>query len=310
MVDAQQVAKPDGTPVPSQTPAQSGGVSLPQGATGSNAVPAPKAEELVKRMGAAGSQTTASADATIPSTDPSDLGYDPRKIDEIKDPQAKQLVEELKKSLERGYNQKFMKLANEKKEVENLRKQLEAQTNQPWTPERVQQLLRDPNFAQAASVVQQSAPPADWSGSQEEWSTLTPNEKRQFTELRNAVSQQQMQLNRMLISSEEQKIKDKYPDYDPNMVERWYKDAAEGRIPEGQIRELIHKALNFEKYVEGGYKFGLEDRNVMLREKAGAMSPNHVQTQTVTDVPKRAEGESSRSLFAKLARMRLANNQK
>jgi hypothetical protein len=203
-----------------------------------------------------------------------------------------------------------MKLANEKKEVESLRQQLQAQTNQPWTPERVQQLLRDPNFAQAASLVQQSAPPADWSGSQEEWSTLTPNEKRQFSELRNEVTQLRLNQNRQLISSEEEKIRAKYPDYDPSNVERWYKDAAEGRIPEGQIRELIHKALNFEKYVEGGYKFGLEDRNVMLREKASGMSPNAVQTQTVTDIPKRAEGESSRSLFAKLARMRLANNQK
>jgi hypothetical protein len=306
----EQVAKPSGQPVSSPATSQSVGASEPQGGViPSNATIAPKAEDLIKRMGTTGSQNNPNTD-TPPSLDPSDLGYDPRKIEEIKDPQARQLVEELKKSLERGYNNKFMKLANEKKEVENLRTQLEAQTNQPWTPERVQQLLRDPNFAQAASAVQQSAPPADWSGSQEEWSTLTPNEKRQFSELRNAVSQQQMQLNRMLISSEEQKIKDKYPDYDPQNVEKWYKDAAEGRIPEGQIRELIHKALNFEKYVEGGYKFGLEDRNVMLREKAGAMSPNHVNTQTVTDVPKRAEGESSRSLFAKLAKMRLANNQK
>ena len=112
----------------------------------------------------------------------------------------------------------------------------------------------------------------------------------------------------MLISSEEQKIKDKYPDYDASLIERWYKDAAEGRIPEGQIREAIHKALHFEKYVEGGYKFGIEDRNVMLREKASGMSPNSVNTQTVTDVPKRAEGESSRSLFAKLAKMRLASS--
>ena len=299
-----------GQPVSSQAPAKSAGTSEPQGSvTASNAASVPRAEDLIKRMGTTGGQTTPDGQSS-PSLDPSDLGYDPRKIEEIKDPQARQLVEELKKSLEKGYNQKFMKLANEKKETENLRKQLEAQTNQPWTPERVQQLLRDPNFAQSAASLQQAAPPADWSGSQEEWSTLTPNEKRQFSELRGAVQNQQMQLNRMLISSEEEKIKAKYPDYDPTNVEKWYKDAAEGRIPEGQIRELIHKALNFEKYVEGGYKFGLEDRNVMLREKSQAMSPNSVTTQTVTDVPKRAEGESSRSLFAKLAKMRLANSQK
>jgi hypothetical protein len=296
-------------PVSSQAPTQSTGISEPQSALSANAASTPKAEDLIKRMGTTGSQPNANA-ATPPSLDPSDLGYDPRKIEEIKDPQARQLVEELKKSMERGYNNKFMKLANEKKEVENLRTQLEAQTNQPWTPERVQGLLRDPNFTQAAQQVQQSQPPQDWSGSNEEWSTLTPNEKRQFSELRNEVQSLRQNQNRQLISSEEEKIKAKYPDYDPNNVERWYKDAAEGRIPEGQIRELIHKALNFEKYVEGGYKFGLEDRNVMLREKAGAMSPNNVQTQTVTDVPKRAEGESSRSLFAKLAKMRLANSSK
>lgn len=295
-------------PVSSQAPTNSGVVSEPQGGTASNAT-SPRAEDLVKRMGTTGSQTNPDG-ATIPSLDPSDLGYDPRKIEEIKDPQARQLVEELKKSLEKGYNQKFMKLANEKKETENLRLRLEAQTNQPWTPQRVQQLLNDPNFTSAAQQVQQSQPPQEWSGSTEEWSTLTPNEKRQFSELRQTVAQLQQSQTRQLISSEEEKIKAKYPDYDPNNVERWYKDAAEGRIPEGQIRELIHKALNFEKYVEGGYKFGLEDRNVLLREKAGAMSPNSVTTQTVTDVPKRAEGESSRSLFAKLAKMRLSNNQK
>jgi hypothetical protein len=282
MGDVQPTATPEvGTQVPSQAPVVEPNVI--------------KTDDLVKRM-----------HNTVPTPESSDVGYDPKKIEQIKDPEAKKLVEELKLSLEKGFNQKFMKLANEKKETEALRLKLEAQTNQPWTPERVQALLRDPNFAQSAASLQQSAPPADWSGSTEEWSTLTPNEKRQFSELRGAVQNQQNQLNRMLISSEEEKIKAKYPDYDPNNVERWYKDAAEGRIPEGQIRELIHKALNFEKYVEGGYKFGLEDRNVMLREKSQGMSPNSVNTQTVADVPKRAEGESSRSLFAKLAKMRLA----
>lgn len=292
MENGQQVAKPEGTPAPSQTPE----VQKPESTT-------LKADDLMKRMGSTGSQTPTEPH---PSLDPSEVGYDPKMIEQIKDPQARQIVEELKKSLERGFNNKFMKLANEKKEVETLRKQLEAQTNQPWTPERVQSLLRDPNFAQAASVVQQSQAPSDWSGTQEEWSTLTPSEKRQFSELRNAVSQQQQQLNRILISSEEEKIKTKYPDYDPNEVERWYKDAAEGRVPEGQIRELIHKARNFDKYLEKAYQFGLEDRNQMLREKAGAMPPNSVTTQTTPEVPKRTEGESSRSIFSKLARMRLA----
>lgn len=308
MTPEQLQATPAGTPSSSQA-VQSDGVSVPQGVSNANVTSAPKADDIVKRMGTTGSQSSPDG-TTVPTLDPSEVGYDPKMIENIKDPEAKKFVEELKKSLEKGFNQKFMKLANEKKEVENLRQQLQAQTNQPWTPQRVQELLRDPAFAQSAASLQQSAPPAEWTGSAEEWSTLTPNEKRQFAELRNAVGQQQMQLNRMLISQEEEKIRAKYPDYDPTLVERWYRDAAEGRIPEGQIRELIHKALHFEKYVEGGYKFGLEDRNQMLREKSQAISPSGVATQTQTEVPKRAEGETSRSLFAKLAKMRLSQNQK
>jgi hypothetical protein len=299
MANEQPTAKPEiAQPSLTQTPDK---VSLQQ----------KSADDLMKRMGSTGdqlSQNTTSNDLA-PQLDPSDIGYDPKMIEQIKDPEAKKIVEELKKSLERGFNNKFMKLANDKKEVEQLRKNLEAQTSQPWTPQRVQELLRDPNFAASAASLQQTQPPQDYNGSSEEWSALTPNEKRQFAELRSALNQNQTQLNRMLISQEEQKIKEKYADYDSQQVERWYKDAAEGRIPEGQIRELIHKAMNADKYIERAYKFGLEDYNSSMREKVGAASsPAGINTQTLTDVPKRAEGESSRSLFAKLARMRLANN--
>ena len=308
MAIEQPTAKPTGTQS-FNSATNSEAHTVPQGDKLANASSTePRADDLIRRMGQAESQTTNEPSTASPAVDPSDIGYSQSEIDSIKDPVAKKLIEEKLKLLEKGYNQKYMKLANERKQAEELRKQLEAQTNQSWTPERVQQLMRDPNFVQSAQALQATQAPQTFEGTQDEWSALSTSEKRTITEAKNEAIQTRQQLNRMMISMEEVKIKEKFPDYEGTSVEKFYRDAAEGRIPEGQIRELIHKAQKFDQYLERAYKFGLEDRNQMLREKANGISQQGITTQTIAETPKPAEGERGRNFFARLAKGRLQNS--
>lgn len=300
-------ATPAGKPALNQT-TNSSAQTEPQGNHVVTNASEPKADDLIRRMGRAETSNTETITASS-DTEPSSVGYSQAEIDSIKDPYLKAQIQEKVKLLEKGYNQKYMKLANERKEVEALKQHLEQQTNQPWTPERVQALMRDPAFVQSAQSLQASQPPVGYEGSSEEWSALSPNEKKQFAALNQAVQAQQFQLNRMLITSEEAKIKEKFPDYDSSKVEKFYADAAAGRVPEGYIRELIHKALNFEPYLERTYKFALQDRNATLSEKRQGSLTQGITTQTAQETPARKEGESSRTLFSRLARGAFAQKQ-
>lgn len=289
---------PDVTPQPTATPAPAAGappVSAPE---------APKsAAELITRVATAAAAPAPAAPAEAPVV--------PITLDEIKDPAVRAVVEKKLKDLESGYNKKYMTLAEEKKATEDLRKKLEADTNQSWTPQRLQEMLQRPDFAQAVQTAYaaqaQQTPPSNWEGSTEQWSNLSDSDKHAFRQLEGKVNILLNQQEQTQHATEHERVKSRFPDYDPVVVEKFYQEANTGRVSSEQVKEMIWKALNFEKYVQNSYQFGLTDRNGNIQEKVGGTTnPTNPKMTSVGDMPTRTDGEGTASFVSRLARWNLS----
>ena len=262
-------------------------------------VATPKADELLKRMGEEAKSKNANPNVVTP-VDPSANSQTQVSLDDIKDPAARKIVEDKIKNLESHYNKKYQSNAEKERQLEALRQDLERKTNQPWTPQRVQEILRDQTFVQAAQTVASQMPPSEFSGTQEEWSNLSDSEKRAIQELKAQVQTQSAQLQRMAISKDEEQLKQRYSDYDSAKVENFYRDVSEGRIPEVQIRELIYKALNHDHHLERTYELAKQDGQALLKEKYNGSTQLGLNTQTAGEPIKREEGQRGRDLFMKI----------
>lgn len=261
--------------------------------------PTPKADELLKRMGE-DSKAKATAPNVVNPSDPSAQSQAQVSLDDIKDPAARKIVEDKIKNLESHYNKKYQSNAEKERQLESLRQDLERKTNQPWTPQRVQEILKDQSFVQAAQTVASQQAPQGFTGTTEEWSALTESEKKNIQELQRQVQNQNLQLNRMLITKDEEQLKQRYSDYDSEKVENFYRDVSEGRIPEIQIRELIYKALHHDDHLERTYQYAMQDKTAVIQNKINGSTQLGLNTQTAPEPIKRAEGERGRDLFMKI----------
>ena len=73
-----------------------------------------------------------------------------KKIEAIQDPELKEHLVQLRKSGVRGVNEKLSEIAEIRKELQSVK---EGIMPKGWSPERVKQLINDPEFLQAAQQV-------------------------------------------------------------------------------------------------------------------------------------------------------------
>src|SRR5258706_6513635 len=157
--------------------------------------------------------------------------------DDLKDPQARQVLENRLKEANLKISKTFGEIGAEKaklmKQIEDLNQKVA--TAQTWTPQRLQEELRKTDFVQSAQTLQAQVAPQGWEGSHEEWSALSDYDKQRF----NSVLQQQntlsQQMNQLLLTQVDAQLKTKYPDYDSTKVDSFIRDASEGRVPPDQI---------------------------------------------------------------------------
>lgn len=238
----------------------------------------PSAQEILSRVGVA-----QNGPAQEPTQDSALAELKNIKLDDIKDPVARQLVEKRLKDMESGVNKKF-------EEIARLRKDLESQKSESnsWTPEKLDRVLKDPSFAQLVQARFQTAQanqaPAGFDGTNEEWSALTPEEKQQFAQLNQKVAAQEQFMIGLLRSQEDEKLKTSYPDYDPKVVDQIQNDLLSGRLQ--ATREHLWKVANFESAVQRAYQLGREDRKTNVNEKLNASNNLPQHNVTVSgDVP-------------------------
>lgn len=228
--------------------------------------------------------------------------FDIKDIDKIKDPEAKAYAEQAYKSFEKGYQKKFQDLAAERKKAEEL-----AGKYSKWTPEKVQELINDQDFIQAAQAVTQSS--QNQSGGQmsdEEWSALTDTEKKEFRRMQSNINSLMQQNQMMALRQQDESNRARYANYEPGKI-----DELAHKIQTGQYqatREDAWKVIDYEPAIRRAYELGLQDKNSEIGKKINFNSAEGGNINAGEEPPKKNEGESGTAYFKRIAAWRMASS--
>ena len=217
-----------------------------------------------------------------------DATFNLNDIEKIEDPQAKEYAQKAYKSLQGDYTRKYQALAEERKAWEAKKAE-----SDNWTTDRVQSLLNDPKFVQAAqSVVTQ--------GSQtDEYSALSDAEKKQIREAKEVANKALLQNAQLLKQQQYELLKNKYANFDANSMDIL---TAEILSQKRQIQyEDIWKSKDYDDAVKRAYELGRQDRKLENQEKATSMSIEGVTQQATEGAVDKKEGETDKQWFIRNA---------
>lgn len=195
-----------------------------------------------------------------PVTEPE---FDFKEIDSITDPVQKEVVLKAYKSFQRGFNEKFQTISSLKKEYET---KLTEFSN--WTPERVQQLVNDPNFKEAAKVVVGNQTPNGQSD--DDQSYLSDGDKQRMKQLEQELINLKGASFQQLKSQQDTSLKVKYANYSSDAVDILTNDMLTGKVQ--ATREHLHKVLDYDSAVQRAYELGKQDRKLEIDEKGASAS--------------------------------------
>lgn len=220
-------------------------------------------------------------------------------IEAIEDPRARQIALDKYKLLEKGYNKKFQELAEIKKALEtNINTR-----HENWTNEKVQALLNDPDFIQAA---QQLVPQTSYDETDDDYSALSDREKALIKKLESQNNMIQQKLSEAEKLQQDARLKSIYNDYDPQAVDTLTADLLNGKVQ--ATREHLYKVVNYdkmrlemEKKIDAAYKLGRKEERGGIPEKVQAASFQGQQTVPTTNAIVKKEGESSKQFFKRIA---------
>lgn len=299
-------ATPAPTAAPVATAPQTPNQEAPKIVEMPKLTPTPSSAELFKRIAESSTKKDAtSSDTTTAQQEAPKVSVS---LDDVKDPAARQILEKKLQEANLGISKTFGELGVEKqkyvKEAETLRRQLESATNQPWTPQRVQELLNRQDFVQAAQTLQATVAPNGWQGSQEDWSNLNQQEKAQFQNVVQETSLLRQQMGQMLQSQVDSQLKTKYPDYNPQEVDDFMRRAQANQLTPEEIREAVHLAKNAHRYIQQAYEFAMQDKTINLNEKLNgttSIGSTGLNITPSSTTPERKPGERSGTHFSRVA---------
>lgn len=241
--------------------------------------------------------------------------FDIKEIEKITDPRAREVAEKAYKSMQSDYTRKTQTLAEQRKAAEELKKQYEEikTVSSNWTPERIQQLLNDPNFVEAASKVAGTPSKTNQYGvSEEKWSALTEEERAEIAQTKQIALQSQQYLQSLQKAQQDQELKSKYENYNPQAMDTITTEVIQGKR---QItREDVWKAVDYDRLIaeqkaiaEKAYQLGRLDAQGKNQEKVQSMAyGTSSQAATPTrDVPEKLPTESAISYIKRLGMLNL-----
>ena len=208
--------------------------------------PEAKQEDLITRVSAVKSEEIIKPTGT----EVKEPEFDFKNIENIKDPAAKEQALAAYKSFQKGFNEKFQEIAE-------LRKSLEAQKGQAvdnkWTSERIQSLLQNPEFVQAAQSIVGNP-----SATAEDNSLLTETEKQLTSEINglkkelSSIRQNSQVTNyNLLRDKQDGELKTRYANYNPQAVDTLTADMLSGKYQ--ATREDLWRAYDYESAVKRSY---------------------------------------------------------
>ena len=233
-----------------------------------------------------------------------DIGFDFKELENIKDPAAKEIAMKAYKSMQGGVTKKFQEAADIRKTAEQ-----KLQEMSKWTPERLQQELKNPEFLAVAKEMANAVENPKGSGlTDDEYSTLTESEKAEMTALKNKINLLEQSNIAAVTAQQDVQLSSKYADYNPAQINSIMNDMYSGKIM--ATREHIYKAFLHDEHVKSAYEMGKQDGVKLNKEQVGAVSVNGVQVINSQDVPVKNKGERDQDYFLRLAQNRLAQNKK
>jgi hypothetical protein len=197
------------------------------------------------------------------------------------------------KSMQADYTRKTQAAATDKKEAERLKAEFST-----WTPERIQQLLNDQGFVNAAQTVMKSQAPVNFEGTQDDWSTLSDTDKAKFQGLErevNSLKQQNYQVRKM---QEDETLKNKYSNYSPQAIDILTADLLQGKVQ--ATREHLFKVFDYDEAVERAYHLGLQDGKGGIKEKVSSSAMEGTMAVSSKEPLKKEEDETDRNYFKRL----------
>jgi hypothetical protein len=220
--------------------------------------------------------------------------FDYKEIEAIKDPIAKDIALKAYKSFQRGFNSKYQDLSAIRKDYESRANELST-----WTPERVQKLINDPNFVEAAKNVVGTQP-------EQSYETETDKKVKMLEQELNQLKGQSLQ---QTFKAQDAEIGKKYANYDPNKVDEITAEMLSGKIQ--ATREHLWKVLDYEEAVKRAYQLGKEDRQLDLGEKQSSASFGSSSPQAPSGERMEPEkGENDRNFFKRAFLKNLTESQK
>ena len=225
----------------------------------------PAGDDLIKRASEVKIETPLPAKADVDYEN----HFDPNAINTLKtSEELKSYAEGLRKSYARGFEKKTQELSS-------TRKLLEAQLTSmnTWTPERVQALINDPQFVQAASSIIGPS-------SQNDNSMLSENERKTISNIerqQQTILKQQLELQKR---EQDVQIAGRFSNYNPQSVDILTAELIEGKVQ--ATREHLWKVLDYDQAVQRAYELGKQDRNLSIKEKINASSATGFNASPIT----------------------------
>lgn len=188
--------------------------------------------------------------------------FDFKNIESIKDPVAKEQALSAYKSFQKGFNQKFQELSEQRKTLEQMKQDMST-----WTPEKVQALTANEQFLKAAQSVVgvQNSKSTD-----SEYSAMSETEKARVAQLEKELTQLKNQSYQQIKVQQDEQLKTRYANYDSNTMDMITNDVLAGKA---QItREHVWKAYDYDSAIKRAYELGKQDKIQENTEKVNSMS--------------------------------------
>lgn len=230
-----------------------------------------------------------------------------KKIDSLQDPELKQYMLSMRKTGVRGIQERLQEISEMRKELTALKQGI----NPGWSPERVQQLLNDKEFLNAAqSVLGNQSQTLEDDGeyvpeSVKQKLAKLEQENSQFKQQWNQFSQQQTMAQRV---QEHERLKERYGNYDPQKVDELINGLIQGKVQAGP--EAVYKAYYHDDNVKRAYEMGRRDAmgGVQERQQASSFSSNSVQRPNSEIEPEK--GETNKQFWNRIVNNKLSQLRK
>ena len=240
--------------------------------------PVPIQEDLIKR---ASQVKLAEQPAKPPAESDNPFGLSRETWDEVqKNPTLKKYYD----SMQDGFRKKTTEVSNEKY---HLQKELEKLNN--WTPERIQQLLNDPKFVNAAQSIIGQQPNGEYES----------DEAKRIKQLENEINSIKGNSFQTLKLQQDEQMKGRYANYNPEAIDIITNDMLTGKVQ--ATREHLWKVLDYDEAVKRAYELGKTDGQGNTKEKISAMSVGDGTSMAVPgEKLEPLQGESDRSYLSRL----------